>query len=117
MQFPSSVEIGEEENLIVEGAIEQGVDWFRVTDRIIFNTFVRLRYVVDTEAFDFNNRLSPQAGLKLKLPLSDWGLVEAGAKFVGDFRFREPRRLEEGFLLFLAWGAWWDINPRARSPQ
>jgi len=39
VRFPSAFEEMEESNLIVEGAVEQGVDWFSLGDRLVSTLF------------------------------------------------------------------------------
>ena len=109
VRFPSSQEIEEKDNVIVEGAIEQGVDWFRVTSRSIFNSFVRFEYKFDRENFDFNNKLQPEIGVKAKYLLADWGLIEVGGKYVVDYRF-ETHRTEQGIVFFVNWAASWNLK-------
>lgn len=111
VRFPSSQEIEEDDNIIFEGAIEQGVDWFRITDWSIFNSFFRFEYKFDKEKFDFNNKLQPEVGVKAKFLLADWGLIEAGGKYVVDHRF-ETDRTEDGIVLFVNWAASWNLKKR-----
>jgi len=111
VRYPSSQEIEEKDNVIVEGAIEQGVDWFRMTKWSIFNSFFRFEYKFDKEGFDFNNKLQPEVGLKAKFFLANWGLIEAGGKYVLDHR-TETNRTEEGIVFFLNWAASWNLKQR-----
>ena len=111
VRFPSSQEIAEKNNVITEGAIEQGVDWFRMTRWSIFNSFFRFEYKFDKENFDFNNKLQPEVGVKAKFLLADWGLIEAGGKYVVDYRF-ETNRTEQGIVFFLNWAASWNLKQR-----
>jgi len=108
VRYPSSQEIEEKDNVILEGALEQGVDWFRMTNWSIFNSFFRFEYKFDKENFDFNNKLQPEVGVKAKFPLANWGLIEAGGKYVVDYRF-ETNRTEQGIVFFLNWAASWNL--------
>lgn len=111
VRYPSSEEIEEKDNVILEGAIEQGVDWFRMTRWTIFNSFVRFEYKSDKEGFDWNNKLQPEVGVKAKFLLADWGLIEAGGKYVVDHRY-ETNRTEQGIVFFLNWAASWNLKKR-----
>ena len=85
------------------------MDWFTVTNGVVLNTFAVLRYSVDSEKFDFNNKLEPGIGLKLKKSFSDWGLLELGVKYVNEFRF-ESGRSEDTGVLFLNWWVGWNLR-------
>lgn len=111
---PSSVEVNEDNNYVLEGVIEQGIDWFRVTEWSIFNTFARFGYARDKENFDFNNKLLLEGGAKLKFPLRDhtyldWGNLDIGVKYSYEHR-PESDRDETQVVFFATWGAGWDLK-------
>jgi hypothetical protein len=111
VRFPSSQELLEKDNLILEGAVEQGVDWLRVPGRGTFNTFGRLEFKMDREKFDYNNKLQFEAGLKLRFPLAGLGAVEIGGKYAFDRR-NITDRTERGAVVFVNWWGGWDLMQR-----
>jgi hypothetical protein len=111
LRYPNAAPEEERENLLAEGALEQGVDWAEVGPRMFLNTFASLRYSVDSEKLDFNNKLEPGVGVKLRLLLGDWAQAEVGVKYVVEYRFESDRRGDTA-IIFLNWGGWWDLKRR-----
>ena len=108
IRFPGSAQAEDKDNLILEGAVEQGVDFFRLSKNSAFNVFGKLDYTVDTEGFDWNRKLKLGAGLKLRHYLSDTVVIAVGAKYEIDRRFVDERTLE-GFQLFSNWFGSWQL--------
>lgn len=104
--YPSSQEIEERGNAIVEGSIESAADLWKQGDVLVFSTFLSMAYKADTEEFDFNNEIEPSIGARLRLLVIEKGFIEFGAKFVNEYRFI-TRRSEPGSILFLNWAASW----------
>ena len=109
IRFPSSQELLEKRNLILEGAVEQGVDWFKVARHGILNTFGRVEFKMDRERFDYYNKIQLEAGIKLKFPVAQVGMVEIGSKYAFDRR-RITDRTERGTVVFLNWWGAWDLR-------
>jgi hypothetical protein len=114
VRFPSSFEVLEENDLVVEGAIEQGVDWFSIGDRLIFGTFGQLEYKTDTADLDFNNTIEPALGIKFKLSPTDWAFIEVGGKYEWEYRWITDRTLE-GWVGFINWSAQRTWNQQVSS--
>lgn len=108
LRFPSSQDVQEKDNLILEGAIEQGIDWFELGEWSVVNTFMQVSYAVDQEKFDYNNEIEFEVGLKLKILSLDWMCLEFGGKYILDYRW-ETDRHTKGTEVFLNWGASWDL--------
>ena len=73
---------GLEEGLLVEGYVEQGIDWFEKNDWV-FNTFIGLRFNFSSESEDYwNNRVGPWIGIKASHPFwsPGWGSVSLGLR-------------------------------------
>jgi hypothetical protein len=105
VRFPSSFEALEANDLITEGTIEQGVDWFSRGAWLVFNTFGLIDYKTDTAALDFNNQVKPALGAKLKFIPTDWALIEVGGKYEWEYRWSTDR-IFAGWTGFLNWSAY-----------
>ena len=113
IRFPGSAQPEDKNNLILEGAVEQGVDFFRLSKDSAFNVFGKLDYALDKEGFDWNRKLRLGAGLKLRHYISDTVVIAVGAKYEIDRRFVDDRTLE-GFQLFSNWFGSWQL-PSSKS--
>ena len=108
IRFPGSALTEDKYNLILEGAVEQGVDFFSLSKNSALNLFGKLDYTLDKEGYDWNRKLKLGAGLKLRHYLSDTVVITVGAKYEIDRRFVDDRT-EEGFQLFSNWFASWQL--------
>lgn len=105
-RFPNSPAQEENNNMVLEGSLEQGIDWNRFGGgRWTLNTFGEFRYSVDRVGLDYNNRLIPGIGIKLKARIST-GIVQIGVKEVNEIRFRSDRsdHIALGFVNY--WFGW-----------
>lgn len=107
---------GEEDNVVNETFIKEGLHLFKVRDRDI-DVYAKGKLVLDTEEYYWNNRWEIGAGTRIR-PLSDLGLIlflECNRKHYidrdnpdspnpGDSSFYE---LEGGY----AFWQWWGISP------
>jgi hypothetical protein len=89
-RYPNSPVSEERQNYALEGNLEQGVDWISINHQWALNTFGEVRYTVDQEGLDYNNRLSPAVGIKLKAKIG-FGMVQLGLKAVDEYRFKSDR--------------------------
>lgn len=100
----------ERNNYVFEGSIEQGVDWGRFHQRYTINTFADLRFSVDKEKLDYNNRMVPGVGAKLKIAAGP-GIVQIGVKGAYEDRFVTHRK--DSFVYgFVNWWFGWDLKGR-----
>ena len=111
IRFPGSAQPEDKNNLILEGAVAQGVDFFRLSKNSALNVFGKLDYALDKEGFDWNRKLRLGAGLKLRHYISDTVVIAVGAKYEIDRRFVDDRTLE-GFQLFSNWFGSWQLPNR-----
>lgn len=89
VRYPGSQEIVDEDNLILEGAMEQGLDWYS-DGTVTINTFARLAYTLDTEGIEWNNHVTYGIGSKLKISTDDIAATQIG------FRLNQNKRLVSG---------------------
>ena len=108
IRFPGSAQPEDKNNLILEGAVEQGVDFFRLSKNSALNLFGKLDYTLDKEGYDWNRKLKLGAGLKLRHYLSDTVVIAVGAKYEIDRRFVDDRTMQ-GFQLFSNWFGSWQL--------
>ena len=71
-----------EENLILMGWTRQGIDWARWGNTTL-NTYVTVRYRLDSERYDWNNSIGPGVGIAFdtynpKGVIAMWGLNTYG---------------------------------------
>ncbi len=99
-----------EENLILQGWIRQGADWFRWGNTTL-NTYMTLRYKWDSESYDWNNTIGPGVGISLET-YSEKGLVASwGVEYIWE-RFYESDRSDQKVMIFMGWYGWWDLKRR-----
>ena len=113
IRFPSSAQPAESDNLLINGAAEQGVDFFPITEDTVLNFFGRVDYRWDTEGFDFNRKILLAAGFKLRHYFTDSVVMSIGAKYEIDKRF-VIERSSDGVLLFTNWFGSWHL-PQKRK--
>lgn len=122
VRFPASEQEEDKDNLILEGAIEQGIDLFMLSENTPFTAFVSLNYTFDSEKFDYNNKTKSGFGFKIRHFINDNIVVDVGAKYELDHRFESGDNLD-GFQGFVNWfGSWspetWQHNKgRANFPM
>jgi len=109
IHFPGSALPEDSDNLILEGAVEQGVDFFPITEDTLLNFFGSLDYSVDTEGFDWYRRLELGVGFKLRHYLSDTTVVSVGVKYEVEKYFVDERTAN-GFQLFSNWFSSWQLR-------
>ena len=114
IQFPSSAQPRESENLLLSGKIEQGVDLLSLTPDTSLNLFARIDYRWDTEELDFNRKVLSAVGFKLRHSFSDSFVLSIGAKYENDQRY-VIERSSDGTLLFSNWFGYWQLPDPARG--
>lgn len=110
VRYPGAHDPVEDNDLVAEGAIEQGIDWTRVGGFGTLNTFAVVDYVADTEGLEYYRSVGVGVGVKLKIPVGKVGLVQVGARYIRDYRW-ESDVTHDVLMAFVNWSAWWD--PRA----
>jgi hypothetical protein len=80
---------GEEDNVLLQGKFEQGVDWFKfgADKNWKFNTYVSLGYSADKNGLSYNNKLVPALGAKISRSF-DNGVLDLGVQAVHENHFR-----------------------------
>jgi len=106
LRYPGSQDKDEEYDLILEGALEQGIDWFSVGNTV-FNTFFTFKYVVDNQDYAWNNSVTYGVGSKIKIPIANSGIIQFGTQFSQNKRLISGRT-EDDVIFFLNWSFWWD---------
>ena len=66
LRFPGTEQPQEEDNLLLEGVIEQGLDLLRLSEQRKLRLFGKLDYTFGTEQLDHNRKLKLGAGVKLR---------------------------------------------------
>jgi hypothetical protein len=85
----------EDNNVLLQGKIEQGIDWFRIGTNWKFNTYASLGYSWDKNGLDYNNKLVPAVGLKFSRTF-DSGVVDLGVQLVNENHFRSTATTKSG---------------------
>lgn len=114
LRYPASHFDEETGDTLVEGAIEQGVDWVRLSENSLMNTFVRLDYTFDSKDYEWNNKVKVAPGVKLKAFVAKNALLEIGAMYRWHHR-TESNRTKSDPVIFLNWSTSWDFGEFARK--
>ncbi len=101
IRHPGAPDNDEKYNTIIEGAIEQGIDWYRKNETTV-NSFVEIKYIFDKEGYSWNNHITYSLGSKLKIPVTKKIVMQPGAKYAFNRRFKTDN-WEQKTLVFLNW--------------
>lgn len=85
---PASTTGVEKNNLIFQGKIEQGIDWFYLDSESKWklNTYVSFGYSADSEALGYNNKAVPAIGVKTTRTFTN-GVFELGVQAIHEDRW------------------------------
>lgn len=97
-----------QENLILDGWVEQGIDWQR-WGNIRLNTYATVRYKLDSEGLDWNNSIGPGLGIALNHITPKGNQIRFGVEYIND-RFFKSKRTDEKTIIFLKWFQYWDLK-------
>ena len=105
-----------DEGLLLEGYVEQGVDWVQKNQWII-DTFIGLRFNASSEQGAYwNNKIGPWIGLKVSHPIwsPGWGNISLGVR--GEFYHYNtssaPNNNDSRLTAFLQWSFGGDWKTR-----
>ena len=101
LRYPGAQDTGEEDNLIVEGAIEQGIDWYSYGS-VTLNSFTRFSYTLDTKGHDWNNHITYGIGSKLKITIKDIAATEVGFRLSQNYMLNNQEK-ENRIISYLNW--------------
>jgi hypothetical protein len=101
LRYPGAQDDDEEDNIIIEGALEQGIDWYKKNNTTV-NSFVEIKYIFDREGYSWNNHMTYSLGSKFKIPVTKKIFMQPGAKYSFNRRFKTDN-WEQKTLLFLNW--------------
>jgi hypothetical protein len=97
----------EEDNTIIQGKIEQGIDWFYLDSASTwkFNTYASFGYSADSEHLDYNNKAVPAIGAKVTKTLKN-GAIDIGVQAFKENRW-EDGVSDNGVQLYVSsWFGW-----------
>ncbi len=97
-------------NLVLQGWVKQGIDWVQWRNSTL-NTYLAIRYRLDTEGYDWNNSIGPAVGISLDLYTSKGLSGMAGVEYIWD-RYTESDRSDNKLAIYLGWYGWWDLKRR-----
>lgn len=115
VRFPSSEQNLDEDNIILEGAFEQGMVLVKFSEKSFFQTFAKLNYTMDSEEFDWNNKAMLDVGIKFNYAVNEKFAIDFGTKYEWDHR-PETERTMKGFIVFGDWFANWSLDSSSRYP-
>ena len=114
LRYPASQFDEETSDTLIEGAIEQGVDWFRFSDNSFFNTFIEVDYTFDSKDLEWNNKIKWAPGAKVRAFVAKNALLEIGAMYRWQYRTK-PNHTKSDPVVFLNWSTSWDFGEFARK--
>jgi len=109
VRYPGSQVPVEQNDLIAEGAIEQGVDWVEFGEFGTLNTFARVEYTADTARLEYNRSVTFGVGVQLNRRIGSNGLLQIGAQYAHDYRWESDVR-NDAVMAFVLWSGWWDAR-------
>jgi hypothetical protein len=110
LRFPASAQPEEKDNVLLEGAIEQGHELIRLTEKTSLILFGKLNYVVDSEKLQYNNKIRIAPGIKLRHTFENGMTTQLGVKYEVDHRHTTGKELH-GSMWFLDWYYNWAPTP------
>jgi len=98
------------ENLILMGWTRQGIDWARWGNTTL-NTYVTVRYRLDSERYDWNNSIGPGVGIAFDTYNPKGVIAMWGVEYLWD-RYFESDRTDQKLVIYMGWYGWWDLKKR-----
>ncbi|MDD2899192.1 MAG: hypothetical protein PHI31_10825 [Desulfuromonadaceae bacterium] len=95
-------------NVVGQGYIEQGIDWERWGE-VFFNSYLTVRYKYDTMRYDWNNSVSPGAGLDLAYFDKSGNTLRLGLEHSFE-NFFNNGRVEEKTMVYVRWYKSWNLK-------
>lgn len=114
LRYPASHFEEETSDTLIEGAIQQGIDWVRLSENSVLNTFVLVDYTFDSKDLEWNNKIKFAPGAKFKAFVAKNALLEIGAMHRWHHRTKS-NRTKSGSVFFLNWSTSWDFGEFARK--
>jgi hypothetical protein len=114
LRYPASQFDEETSDTLIEGAIEQGIDWVRPSENSFLNTFVLLDYTFDSKGLEWNNKIKFAPGVKFKVFVAKNALLQIGAMYRWHHRTQSNRTRSDP-VFFLNWSTSWDFGDFARK--
>ncbi len=103
-------------NAILDMKVEQGIDWFRFNhERTTFNTFVDMRFNLDSAGDKWNNYVSPGVGVKLRTVIGNTA-VDVGVRAFEQAYWRGGHS-GVGGMVFVTWWSNWDLYPLIKGKE
>lgn len=102
-------------DLILEGWVRQGVAWWRAplgAAGLVLQTYATVRYRWDRRGLDWNNHVSPGAGVAIDVTMPRMPALTAGAEWVDEWRFRSGTTSPTA-APFVDWYHAWDLRTGA----
>lgn len=100
LETPGSLQPGDD-NVVLSIGGEYSADYSIPDSKLIFVPFVDTHFVWDADGNNYNNKLIPAIGAKLRYPLVN-GEVFFGVKYEVDYRWQKDT-LAQGPMIFLGW--------------
>lgn len=101
LRHPGSQDKEEQDNIIIEGAFQQGIDWYKKDDKTV-NSFVEIKYILDKEKYSWNNHMTYSLGSRFKIPVTEKLMIQPGVKYSFNRRFKTGNT-EQKAMLFVDW--------------
>jgi hypothetical protein len=88
LMFPASATGAEKNNVLLQGKVEQGIDWVRFADVWKLNTYASVSYSADTVGLNYNNKVVPALGAKVTRAF-DHGTLDLGVQVFQERRWKD----------------------------
>lgn len=110
---PSGIDQVEDNNIMFQGVLNQGIDWMKINDNWTFNTYAQVSVNTDRNGLDYNNKIVPSVGAKLSKGYEN-GVVDFGVEMFHEQRFgdlyKSTNRTDTGIKVYANYWFGWDAK-------
>jgi hypothetical protein len=100
LESPGSLQSGDD-NVVLSIGGEYSTDYSIPDSELIFVPFVDMHFTWDADGNNYNNKIIPAIGAKLRYPVTK-GEIFFGVKYEVDYRWQKDT-LDKGPMIFLGW--------------
>ena len=108
LRFPASEQPEDDDNLLLQGRLEQNVVLLDLGASLKLLGFADLDYKADTTGYVYNNKLKLGVGGKLRFLPVEGGVIDVGALYQSDYQLKTHDSFN-GPMYFVDWLGLWSL--------